>query len=105
MPFDSARRIAAGDSALAAAALGFVAMLGKPSIGLYGVLERSEEGWQDAGAALEEVRRQLEGAGAAVSLLAAVQHVLDLSHVRPPRLAASGAYGAALRYRMKAASL
>lgn len=35
----------------------------KPVVGLYGVLEKSEEGWEDAGSTVKEVERQLKAGG------------------------------------------
>ena len=34
-----------------------------PTVGLYGVLEKSEQGWEQAEATVAEVGRQLEAAG------------------------------------------
>jgi L-fucose isomerase-like protein len=39
----------------------------QPLVGLYGVLEKTEQGWEDAEATLAEVRRQLEAAGLTVA--------------------------------------
>ena len=41
-------------------------MLVLPLIGLYGVLEKTEQGWEEAGSTLAEVARQLSAAGIAV---------------------------------------
>jgi len=38
----------------------------KPVLGLYGVLEKSEEGWEDAASTLREVQRELEALGVEV---------------------------------------
>jgi L-fucose isomerase-like protein len=43
-------------------------MLVKPAVGLYGVLEKSEEGWEDAASTIKEVERQLTALGMEVSL-------------------------------------
>ncbi len=41
-------------------------MPAQPLIGLYGVLEKTEQGWEEAGSTLAEVARQLSAAGLAV---------------------------------------
>jgi L-fucose isomerase-like protein len=50
-------------------------MMVKPTVGLYGVLEKSEQGWEHAEATVREVRRQLEAAG--ITVKAAPELVAD----------------------------
>ncbi len=47
----------------------------KPTVGLYGVLEKSEQGWEQADATVAEVGRQLEASG--LSVKAAPEPVAD----------------------------